>query len=44
MKEGEIWEIDNAYKMHCVNNDGDTDRIHLLIDYQLEDKKVKTLL
>ena len=44
MKEGEIWEIDNS-KVHSVdNNDGDTDRIHLLIDYQLEDKKVKTLL
>jgi hypothetical protein len=44
MKEGEIWEIDNAYKIHSVNNDGNTDRIHLLIDYQLEDKKIKTLL
>lgn len=44
MKEGEIWEIDNAYKIHSVNNDGNTDRIHLLVDYQLEDKKIKTLL
>ena len=44
MKEGEIWEIDNAYKVHSVNNDGDTDRIHLLIDYKISDKKIKTLL
>ena len=35
MKSGEIWEIDNANKVHSVNNDGDTDRIHLLIDYQI---------
>ena len=40
MKQGEIWEIDNANKVHSVNNDGKTDRIHLLIDYQIS----KTLL
>jgi hypothetical protein len=44
MKQGEIWEIDNAYKVHGVINDGDTDRIHLLIDYKISDKKTKTLL
>ena len=44
MKQGEIWEINNAYKLHSVNNDGDTDRIHLLIDYKISDKKIKTLL
>jgi len=44
MKQGEIWEIDNANKVHSVNNDGNTDRIHLLIDYQIEDKKIKTLV
>jgi|694.fasta_scaffold01463_19 hypothetical protein len=44
MKQGEIWEIDNAYKVHSVNNNGKTDRIHLLIDYQISHKKIKTLL
>jgi hypothetical protein len=44
MKQGEIWEIDNAYKVHGVTNNGDTDRIHLLIDYKISDKKTKTLL
>lgn len=44
MKLGEIWEIDNAHKVHSVNNDGNTDRIHLLIDYKISDKKIKTLL
>ena len=44
MKQGEIWEIDNAYKVHSVNNNGKTDRIHLLIDYQISPKKIKTLL
>jgi hypothetical protein len=44
MKKGEIWEIDNAYKVHGVINNGDTDRIHLLIDYKISDKKIKTLL
>jgi hypothetical protein len=43
MKSGEIWEIDNANKVHSVNNNGDTDRIHLLIDYQPEDKKIKKI-
>lgn len=31
MKQGECWEINNA-KRHYVDNDGNTDRIHLLID------------
>jgi len=44
MKQGEIWEIDNAYKVHGVINNGDTDRIHLLIDYKISDKTIKTLL
>jgi len=46
MKCGEIWEIDNANKVHSVNNDGDTDRIHLLIDYQIDviTKKIKSLI
>ena len=44
MNHGEIWEIDNAHKVHGVINDGNTDRIHLLIDYKILDKKIKTLL
>lgn len=44
MKVGEIWEINNAHKIHSVNNDGNIDRIHLLIDYQISDKRIKTLL
>jgi hypothetical protein len=33
MKEGEIWEINNDKKMHSVSNDGDADRIHLIVDF-----------
>jgi hypothetical protein len=36
MKEGEIWEIDNNNKYHSVKNDGNDDRIHLLIDWKLK--------
>jgi len=34
MKEGEIWEINNDGKKHGVVNNGDTDRIHLLMDWK----------
>lgn len=30
--EGEIWEIDNTGKYHSAHNEGNTDRIHLIID------------
>ena len=43
LKEGEIWEIDNT-KEHSVKNNSNVDRIHLLIDYKIYDKKIKTLL
>ena len=33
LKQGEIWEIDNDNCYHSVINGGDTDRIHLLIDF-----------
>jgi hypothetical protein len=33
MKEGEIWEINNDKKRHSVENGGDTDRIHLIVDF-----------
>jgi hypothetical protein len=33
MKEGEIWEINNNEKEHSVENNGNEDRIHLLIDF-----------
>lgn len=31
-KASEIWEIDNTGKMHSAHNEGDTDRVHLIID------------
>lgn len=33
LKLGEIWEINNDKKMHSVENFGDTDRIHLIVDW-----------
>jgi hypothetical protein len=33
MKEGEIWEVNNDKKKHSVHNNGDEDRVHLLIDW-----------
>jgi hypothetical protein len=33
LKSGEIWEINNDKKLHSVDNFGDTDRIHLIIDW-----------
>ncbi len=33
LKSGEIWEISNVSKLHSVRNDGQSDRIHLLIDW-----------
>ena len=43
LKKGEIWEIDNT-KEHSVTNNSDIDRIHLIIDYKIYDKKIKTFL
>ena len=43
LKEGEMWEIDNNGKYHWVSNDGDTDRIHLLVDWKAT-KKEKTII
>lgn len=40
MKEGYVWEINNSLKTHSVDNDGDTDRIHLLIDFQRTNKNL----
>lgn len=34
LKEGEVWEIDNDNQRHGVVNDGDTDRIHLIVDWK----------
>lgn len=33
LKKGSIWEINNSEKLHSVNNSGNCDRIHLLVDY-----------
>lgn len=38
MKVGECWEIDNT-RFHEVRNDGDTDRIHLMVDIVTGDRK-----
>ena len=43
LKEGEIWEINNT-REHSVDNNSNIDRIHLLMDYKISDKKIKTLL
>jgi len=37
LKEGEIWEINNTKKIHSVQNAGKTDRVHLIVDWMLED-------
>jgi quercetin dioxygenase-like cupin family protein len=42
MKEGDIWEINNQ-NIHSVNNNSNDDRIHFIIDYQIENKKVKSI-
>lgn len=33
LKEGEIWEINNDKLVHSVTNDGDEDRVHLVLDW-----------
>ena len=40
MEKGTMWEINNSTKIHGVKNDGETDRIHLLIDYQLSNRNL----
>jgi hypothetical protein len=32
MKEGEVWEINNT-REHAVRNDGETPRVHLIVDW-----------
>ena len=34
LKEGLLWEIKNTEKIHSVINNGQTDRIHLIIDWK----------
>jgi len=34
MKEGEMWEINNM-REHAVRNDGETPRVHLIVDWAL---------
>ena len=36
LKVGEMWEINNVDYLHGVFNNGDTDRIHLMVDWQFE--------
>lgn len=44
MKIGEIWEINNFEKQHSVINNGDTERIHLIIDWSPNTGKFKKSL
>lgn len=37
LKEGELWEIDNDGQNHSVENNGDEDRIHLIVDFLKRD-------
>ena len=37
LKPGEIWEINNTKKLHSVQNSGTEDRIHLIVDWMLDD-------
>lgn len=37
LKSGEIWEINNTKKLHSVQNSGTEDRIHLIVDWMLDD-------
>jgi len=40
LKVGELWEINNDKKMHSVENLGEIDRIHLIVDW-VEDSILK---
>lgn len=33
LKLGELWEINNNGIMHSVSNEGETDRVHLILDW-----------
>ena len=47
MKVGEVWEINNNEKYHSVENNGNEDRIHLLIDFLptlINESKINTLI
>jgi hypothetical protein len=33
LKLGELWEINNDKQRHSVDNFGETDRIHLIVDW-----------
>lgn len=41
LKLGEVWEINNDKQNHSVDNFGDTDRIHLIVDW-VEESLFKT--
>ena len=34
LKAGDIWEIKNTDKVHSVKNNGETDRVHLIVDWK----------
>lgn len=37
LEEGSIYQIDNTNKIHSVLNDSDTPRVHLLLEYFIEE-------
>ena len=40
MAEGELWEINNR-REHAVANNGDRDRIHIILDYVIAGEKIR---
>ena len=38
LKVGEMWEINNSKKPHSVENNSKEDRVHLIIDWVINDK------
>jgi hypothetical protein len=36
MSRGEMWEINNSGKLHSVSNTSDSDRVHLILDWETE--------
>ena len=37
MKQGEIWHIDNSNKYHSVLNNSKKDRVHLIVDWLINE-------
>lgn len=44
MSVGELWEISNHYHSHWVNNEGNTDRLHCILDYRADLEYTQSLI